>query len=354
MSIWLWILYIEIKSFHGFYDDPRHIWLKMNLTSIIVGVVVPRIIIIITHFSGKLKKGWGREYINWLTNSGLTAGAIIFFIILTGTLHGRFRVVIDKVTINIKGLDKRLDGLRIVQLSDLHLAGFYHNRKLLVETVETVNSLKPDFILNTGDFVNFGWREFGREDTIFSKSVSTLGNFAVLGNHDFGTYHPDFTEADKENNVLIMTNKIKASGYTVLSDENCVIEKEGSRIGIIGITTKGRHPGMIHGNLKKAMTGLDSVNLKILLSHDPNEWELDVVGKTDIDLTLSGHTHGMQMGIYTSFFKWSPSKYFYPHWSGLYKEGEQYQYVNRGLGVLSITFRFCMPPEITLITLRSM
>ena len=114
----------------------------------------------------------------------------------------------------------------------------------------------------------------------------------------------------------------------------------------------GRHPDIIHGDLRKALSGLDSVDLKILLSHDPNQWDEDVVSKTDIDITLSGHTHGMQMGIYTKKFKWSPSKYFYPHWGGLFREGNQYQYVNLGLGVLAIPFRIWMPPEITVITLK--
>ena len=121
---------------------------------------------------------------------------------------------------------------------------------------------------------------------------------------------------------------------------------------MIGIITKGRYPDIIHGDLGKALSGLDSVDLKILLSHDPNQWETDVVSKTDIDITLSGHTHAMQMGIYTKKFRWSPAKYFYPHWNGLYTQGNQVHYVNRGLGVLAIPFRIWMPPEITVITLK--
>ena len=114
----------------------------------------------------------------------------------------------------------------------------------------------------------------------------------------------------------------------------------------------GRHPNITHGDLGKAIAGLDSVDLKILLSHDPNHWEKAVTGKTDIHLTLSGHTHGMQMGIVTKKFKWSPAKYFYPHWNGLFSNGNQFQYVNRGLGVLAVPFRIWMPPEITIITLK--
>jgi uncharacterized protein len=127
---------------------------------------------------------------------------------------------------------------------------------------------------------------------------------------------------------------------------------KGAKIGLIGIITKGSHPDIIHGDLKKALSGMDSVDLKILLSHDPNQWEKDVVSKSDVDLTLSGHTHGMQIGIITNRFRWSPAKYIYPHWNGIYTEGEQVQYVNRGLGELSIPFRIWMPPEITIITLK--
>jgi predicted MPP superfamily phosphohydrolase len=120
---------------------------------------------------------------------------------------------------------------------------------------------------------------------------------------------------------------------------------------VIGVMTKGSFPEIIHSDLNKAYSGTDSADLKILLAHDPNQWEKDVTGKTDIDITLSGHTHGMQIGILTKRVKWSPARYFYPQWNGLYKTGEQYLIVNRGLGVLAIPFRIGMPPEITVITL---
>jgi predicted MPP superfamily phosphohydrolase len=216
-----------------------------------------------------------------------------------------------------------------------------------------VNTYEPDLILNTGDFVSYGWREFDNYDTILVKAKSRYGNYAVMGNHDFGTYNHDFTEADRENNVLIMNNKIRLSGYKVLNNEYAVVNIGDAKIGLIGVTTMGRHPDIVHGDLGKAISGLDSVDLKILLTHDPNHWAKAVEGKTDIGITLSGHTHGMQMGILTRKFKWSPSKYFYPHWNGLYSDGNQFQYVNRGLGVLAIPFRIWMPPEITIITLKA-
>ncbi|TAL66536.1 MAG: hypothetical protein EPN88_08290 [Bacteroidetes bacterium] len=352
LSLWLWILFLKIASFNSFYDTPQNIWLLLNMNGMIIAVVGPRVLLNILHFSGRLARIKTGGHIRWFTNTGLVFMIFMISIVTIGTLHGRFNFKTEQVTIKIKGLNKDLDGLKIVQLSDLHLAGFYHHSKVLQKVMDNVNSLKPDLILNTGDFVSYGWREFDRDDTILLKAKSRYGNFAVMGNHDFGTYHPDFTEADRANNVLIMNKLIESSGYKVLNDEFTNVKVGNARIGIIGIITMGRHPHMIHGDLAKAISGLDTVDLKILLSHDPNYWETAVKGKTDINLTLSGHTHGMQMGIYTKKFRWSPSKYFYPHWSGLYSEGNQLQYVNLGLGVLAIPFRIWMPPEITVITLK--
>jgi predicted MPP superfamily phosphohydrolase len=350
--MWLWILFLEIATYKGFFDAPGHIWLLMNLTGMISAVVVPRAILIIFHFSGRLVRIKHGGHIRWLTNTGLTIMILIFSIIAQGTLHGRFNFKTEAVTIKIKGLKKDLDGLKIVHLSDFHLPGFYHHRNLLQNVMEEVNTYKPDLILNTGDFVSYGWREFDRNDTILSKAKSRYGNFAVMGNHDFGMYHPFFTEADRDNNVLLMNQLIRSSGYKVLNDEFTKVNVGEAKIALIGVITMGRHPHITHGDLEKATSGLDSVDLKILLSHDPNHWAKAVTGKTDIDITFSGHTHGMQMGILTKKFKWSPSKYFYPHWSGLYSDGSQFQYVNRGLGVLAIPFRIWMPPEITIITLK--
>jgi len=352
-SLWLWILYLEISTYEGYFDTPKHIWLLMNMTGMICAVVAPRIILSILHFSGRwagIKSGGHKR---WLTNTGLTIMVLIMAIIGMGTLVGRFNFKTDEVTIKIKGLNKELDGLKIIHISDMHLAGYYHHPELLQKVILEINTYNADLILNTGDFVTYGWREFDRNDTILIKARSKYGSFAVMGNHDFGTYHPFFTEADLENNVLKMNQQINAAGYMVLNDEFTTVDIGDAKIALIGIITKGRHPDILHGDLKKATSGLDSVDLKIMLSHDPNHWKEKVAGQTDIGITLSGHTHGMQMGVFTKKFKWSPSKYFYPHWSGLFSEENQFHYVNRGLGVLAIPFRIWMPPEITIITLKT-
>jgi len=353
LSLWLWILYFEIHSDKGFYDAPRHIWLLMNMTGMITAVVVPRVILIILHFAGRITRMKYGGQRRWLTNTGLTFMVFILLIIGFATLYGRFNFTKEYIPIKIEGLNKDLEGFKIIHISDLHLAGFYHHSNRLQDVIKEVNSLNPDMILNTGDFISYGWREFDKNDTILSLAKSRYGNFAVMGNHDFGTYHPFYTEADRDNNVLIMNQLIKSSGYKVLNDEFTVIDVGNARIALIGIITMGRFPDILYGDLDKAISAIDSVDLKILLSHDPNFWEKKVTGKTDIDITLSGHTHGMQMGIITEKIRWSPAKYFYPHWNGLFTKGNQSLYVNRGLGVLAIPFRIWMPPEITVITLES-
>ena len=353
MSVWFWIVFIETKTYHGAFDAPSNIYNLMQLTGIASAIMLPRAIIIIAHFIGKFLKYKTGGNINWLTNTGFIKASIVFLIIANGASFGRFNVKTDNTEINIEGLHKDLDGLKIAQISDMHLASFYSNKKKLSEFMDKINSLNPDLLINTGDFVSYGWREFDNFDTILSKANSKYENIAILGNHDFGTYHPYFTETDIRNNILKINQKIRSSGYLILNDENTIVNVGNAKIGVIGVIAMGRHANIHYGNIDSALKGLDTVDLKIALTHDPNHFAIAIEEKTDIDITLSGHTHGMQMGIMTKNFKWSPSKYFYPHWNGLYVSGKQYHYVNRGLGTLAIPFRIWMPPEITLITLKS-
>ena len=353
LSIWIWILWFKASSYVGNFDEADHIWMITNLRGTLAAVVFPRMLLILFHFTGLFARRKERGHNRLLTDSGLIISILIFLIVATGTLIGRFNLKTEYITLKLKGLEPDLEDLKIVQISDLHLTSFYHHQHLLEEIMLQINRQNPDLVINTGDFINVGWREFGRYDTILSKAKGKYGNFAVMGNHDFGTYHPFYTDADRKNNVLIMNDLIASSGYEVLNDEFTTINIGESEIALIGVMTMGSFPEIIHGDLKKATTGIYGADLKILLAHDPNQWDKDVIGKTDIELTLSGHTHGMQIGIITKAFKWSPAGYFYPKWDGLYQEGEQYMIVNRGLGVLGIPLRIGMPPQITVITLQS-
>jgi uncharacterized protein len=351
LSIYLWIVYYRVISYRGFYDDPEHVWLRMILSGTLAAVLFPRVILNICHFTGviiMLRKG---GHLRKLTRVGFISASIIFAIILFGSVYGKLNFRTEEVTIKIKDLNPALNGLTIGQLSDLHLSGFHKHKRELKKIIDRLNYYKPDILINSGDFVSFGWREFEQNDTILRRVSGKYGSFAVLGNHDMGTYDPDLNSAERDTNVMKIQDLIRASGLTILNDTNNIVKVGKAKVAISGVTTSGRHPKMIHGNLRKALQGTDSADFRILISHDPNHWDLEVKGKTNVELTLSGHTHGMQMGIFSRYFKWSPSKYFYPKWGGLYSSGNQFLYVNRGLGVLAIPFRIWMPPEITIIRL---
>lgn len=351
ISLWVWILWFKTVSYNGLFDEPVHIWLLMSLNGAVCAVVIPKAVLNIFHFSGVLVKRRVGGHHRVLTNTGLIIAAAIFLVCLAGTLHGRYNFKTENFTVKIPGLKPGLEGLKIVHISDLHLSSFHHQRKLVLRVMDKINKENPDLIINTGDFVTAGWREFDGFDTILKIARSRYGNFAVLGNHDAGTYDPFFTGADKADNLLLLNKFVTSSGYRVLNDESVTVNTGRARVRIAGITTRGRFPHIFSGDLNKALAGVDSSDISLLLIHDPNFWETNVRGKSDVDITFAGHTHGMQIGIVTKKFAWSPASHFYPRWNGLYSEGVQFLSVNRGLGVLGIPFRIWMPPQISVITL---
>ncbi len=351
LSVWLWVLCFKAVNYEGFFEETDHVWLLMSLNGMIGALVIPRIILSSFHFSGVYTQRHSGGHNRKLTNIGLILASAIFVILLGSNFYGRFDFKKENITVKIKDLKKDLVGLKIVHISDLHLSSFYHHDKRLTKVMKEIKEIDPDILINTGDFVTIGWREFSNFDTILRIAKGKYANLAIMGNHDFGTYNPYYSEADLENNVLLMNRLIASSGYKVLNDESVMVNVGSSKISFSGVITKGAFPKIIWGDLQKALAGTDSADLKILLSHDPNHWEKEVVGKTDIDLTLSGHTHGMQIGVFTKKFAWSPVSFFYPRWNGLYQEGDQFLIVSRGLGVLGFPFRICMPPDILVITL---
>ncbi len=353
ISLWIWVLWFKTALYDGIYDEPVHVWLLMSLNGAICGIVIPKIIFILFHYYGVLSHRRTGGHSRKMTNTGLIIASLIFLVVLNGTLFGRFNFKTDNYDIKIQGLKSDLNGLKIVHISDLHLSSFHHQRNLILKVMNEINKQDPDIIINTGDFVTIGWREFNGFDTILSVAKGRYGNFAVLGNHDEGTYNPFFTEADKTDNFLLMNKFVTSSGYRVLNDESAFVKKGRALISISGITTKGRFPKTIPGNLGKAIAGTDSSDLKLLLIHDPNFWESNVVGKTDMAITFAGHTHGMQIGIITKKIAWSPVSHFYRRWNGLYSIENQFLMVNRGLGVLGLPLRIWMPPQISVITLTS-
>jgi uncharacterized protein len=219
--------------------------------------------------------------------------------------------------------------------------------------VEMVMKEKPDMIFFTGDLVNNEADEVKEYIDVFNKLRAPLGVYSVTGNHDYGDYKNWTSKEAKQQNFKDLIESHKLLGFDLLMNENRFIEQGGEKLAIIGIENWGNGRFSKYGKLDQAYAGTEKASAKILLSHDPSHWDAQVRSAyKDIDLMLSGHTHGFQFGVEIGGFKWSPSQYAYKQWAGLYQEGEQYLYVNRGFGYLGYPGRVGMPPEITILELK--
>jgi len=284
---------------------------------------------------------------------GLFSGILPFSVILFGIFRSLYRFKIEHVKISSELLPSAFDRLRIVHISDLHLGSFNYRYHILDRAINTINHLHPDLVLFTGDLVNnFAW-ELRGWDKIFNKLNDDIKKYAVLGNHDYGDYSSWKNREEKQSNFDGIKEFFKAIDFKLLLNDSDRLKKNNDEIAIIGVENWGNPPFKQYGDLNKSIAKVSDVPFKILLSHDPSHWSEEVIHETDIFLTLSGHTHGMQIGIQYKTMNWSPIKYKYKHWGGLYQEEKHYLYVNRGLGWLGFPGRLGMRPEITLIELRN-
>jgi predicted MPP superfamily phosphohydrolase len=282
---------------------------------------------------------------------GLFSGFFPFFVIAYAIFRSLYRFKVRHVKIKHEELPESFDGLRIVHISDTHLGSFNSRYHIFDRAVNLINKLEPDLILFTGDLVNNFAYELNGWKSTFNQLKATKGKYSVLGNHDYGDYHQWESQDEKQVNFETIKNFHKEIGFKLLLNDAELIKIKNESIAIIGVENWGSPPFIQYGNLSKAIALVRDIPFKILLSHDPTHWQQEVLNDTDIALTLSGHTHGMQAGINFMYRKWSPIKYKYKHWAGLYYENGQYLYVNRGLGWLGFPGRLGMRPEITLIVL---
>ncbi len=297
----------------------------------------------------------GGEIINrriFLTQTGAILAMIPFVSIAYGMIKGKYDFRILKEKLFFENLPAAFDGLRIVQISDIHIGSFGENYEAVKKGIDMVNSLEPDFIFFTGDLIN----NFAKETEGWLPHLRELKakneKYSILGNHDYGDYVQWDSREEKQQNIQNVIDFHSKIGFRLLLNESVKINRGGEEISLIGVENWGRPPFPKYGDLKKAMTGCEKYPFKILLSHDPSHWDEEVLKKTSVDLTLSGHTHGMQFGVEVGSIKWSPVKFKYPRWGGLYSEGKQFLYVNRGFGFIGFPGRVGMPPEITLIELK--
>jgi len=284
---------------------------------------------------------------------GVFFGFLPFFVIVYAVFKAVYRFKVYSVKIKSKLLPQNFSGVRVVHISDLHLGSFNYRYHILDRAIKTINDLNPDFIFFTGDLVNnYAWELNGWEQ-VLKQLTAKQGKYSVLGNHDYGDYSKWESEEERNNNFRDIKEFYAKIGFKLLLNESESIENNGEKIAIVGVENWGNPPFKQYGDLKKSLLNVNGIAYKILLSHDPSHWSEEVVDKTDITLTLSGHTHGMQAGINIRNKEWSPIKYKYGHWAGLYQVGLQYLYVTRGLGWMGFPGRLGMRPEITFIELEN-
>lgn len=294
------------------------------------------------HYPGRRK---------FLSVIGLGATAFLSLAIIDGIIFGKYRHTVRRVKIKIAGLPASFRGYKIIQLSDVHSGSFLHPEKLQ-GAIDLINEQDADLVLFTGDMVNNYAEEFEAFIPLFKSIRSKDGKFSILGNHDYGDYGAWSSATEKAQNIPKLIQFQKEAGFEMLRNENRSIEKNGEKLHILGVENWGEKPFPQYGDLDKASAGVPPESAKILMSHDPTHFDY-IVKKhpSNVQLTLSGHTHGMQFGIDLKNFRWSPVKYRYPKWADLYESEGKNLYVNRGFGVIGYPGRVGINPEITLFEL---
>ena len=288
----------------------------------------------------------------FLAKVALGLGAVPFVALLWGMVRGATDYQVRRVALKFPNLPPAFDGFKVLQISDLH-TGSFNSTEPLQRAVRFINAQKADLILMTGDLVNNRATEVEPHIPALAGIQSELPIFSSLGNHDYGDYVRWPSPAAKQANLERLMQNHAEIGWTLMNDTSHTIERGGDKIAILGVQNWSSHPNFPrHGNLPRAHAASGDAPFKILLSHDPSHWEAQVLDYPDIDLTLSGHTHGMQFGLNLPGLKWSPVQYSYKQWAGLYEQGRQKLYVNVGLGYLGYPGRVGFLPEITVFELR--
>ncbi len=288
----------------------------------------------------------------FVSQVGIVLASAPFVSLMLGWSKGRFNFQTRYQKLSFPNLPKEFDGFKIVQISDLHLGSFNSNHHKLSEVIEMINMEDPDVICFTGDLVNNFAQETVGWEKVFTGLHAKCGKYSILGNHDYGNYSKWNSDAEYHENFDGIVAAHKRLGFKLLRNEAVTLKKNEATIAIAGVENWGLPPFPQHGDLQKAADAIsDNTPFRVLMTHDPDHWSAEVTEKSLFDLTLAGHTHGMQFGFDYKGLQWSPAKYKFKYWAGLYRQGDQYLYVNRGLGVLGIPARVGMPPEITVIEL---
>jgi predicted MPP superfamily phosphohydrolase len=288
----------------------------------------------------------------FLAKTGIVLAAVPFVGMAWGILGGAHDYRVRRIKVKLPNLPDGFHGLKIAQLSDIHSGSFF-NKRAVKGGINMLLAEKPDVVFFTGDLVNNTASEVAEYVPIFSKVAAPMGVYSVLGNHDYGDYVLWPSQEAKRKNLEDLKEAHRLMGWKLLMNEHHILSTGQDQIAILGIENwgaKGRFPK--YGSLANAYRGAEEIPVKLLLSHDPSHWDAQVRPEfPDIDIMFAGHTHGMQFGVEIGSFQWSPVQYVYDQWAGLYTQGSQHLYVNRGFGFIGYPGRIGMPPEITIMEL---
>lgn len=314
-------------------------------------IYIPKYIFIIVDLLGKIPCLWHRRRIRGFAQAGIALAVTVCALMWWGALVNRYRINVERVEITDASLPETFNGLTIAQLSDLHVGSYGSDTTYLHKLVATVNSLHPDIIVFTGDIVNRRSDELKPFVGTLSGLHAPLGVYSILGNHDYGDYYLWNSPEEKEANRELLFRLQNEMGWHLLNNTHKTFYAGSDSIVLIGVENIGDPPFHVYGDLDKAYPGdLDDPAFKILLSHNPAHWTADIADAPDknIALTLSGHTHAMQMEL----FGLSPAAFRYKTWGGLYTDDDNAHplYVNIGIGEVGIPARIGATPEITLFT----
>lgn len=314
-------------------------------------IYIPKYVYIVCDLVARIPLLLKKQRIKWVSKTGTILGIVSFCLMWWGALVNRFNIDVNEVEVPISSLPTPFDGYRVAQISDLHVGTFGIDTTFLAEVVEKINSLDVDAVMFTGDIVNRNSAELQPFVSTLSRINARDGVFSVLGNHDYGDYSDWESPEAKVENLKLMHKLQKQMNWTLLLNETKQVYRGNDSIFIIGVENLGDPPFKNYGSLSNAYTTINDSTIKILLSHNPAHWERDIKDKKDnnIALTLSGHTHAMQMSI-GSF---SPAALRYKYWGGLYvDDSNHYLNVNVGIGEVALPMRIGATPEITVLTLR--
>ncbi|MGQ9863541.1 MAG: metallophosphoesterase [Bacteroidia bacterium] len=287
-----------------------------------------------------------------LVEMGAWVASAPAWVMAYGIGWGRLRFSLHQVELSLPNLPPSWDGVRIVQISDLH-CGSFPRPETLQAVWQQITQLRPDMIVFTGDWINHLPEELDPMLPDLKTLHAPLGKWAILGNHDYGDYIPRLSRQERLRLRRALEKKISASGFSLLHNQHIALYRGADKIYLAGVGYWGyRWRFRQYGNLNQTLEGVPADAFMLLLTHDPSHWQYEVLNKKAISLTLSGHTHGLQMGIEWGDWRFSPAQYLYRYWAGLYQEKEQFIYVNRGIGYVGLPARVGIWPEVTLIMLH--